>query len=220
MADSGLSASDVLALTRDDGSFSGNFMWIFGLLIIAGIFNGGFGWGNNNCGVTQDYIANQFTQRDIAGVNQNMFAGFMNQSNNEKDNLIEILESRANCNMNACNTQKEILRSNYDTLLGFKDMQAQNDRCCCEIKEAIHADGEATRALIQNNVIQELRDKIADKDREALATGLSYSQTITTRNSEDRILGNLGNFYPKMGVNPCAVYNNYQYPYQYGTTIA
>lgn len=216
MNDSGLSAADVMALTKGSNcSFGDNWIWIIGLLIIAGIFGGGgFGFGNN-AGVTEGYIANQFTQRDIAGVNQNMFDGFMNQSNNTKDNLIEILESRANCNANACTTQKEVLENRYSTLLGFKDMQASNDRCCCEIKEAIHADGEATRALIQNNVIQDLRDRIADKDREALATGLSYSQTITTRNSEDRILGNLGIYYPKIGVNPYLAYN-----YNYGTTLA
>ena len=31
-----------------DGFGGGNsFMWIFGLLILMGMFNGGFGWGNN-----------------------------------------------------------------------------------------------------------------------------------------------------------------------------
>ena len=38
-------------------------------------------------------------------------------------------------------------------------MQAQQAQCCCDVKTAIHAEGEATRALINANTMQELRDK-------------------------------------------------------------
>ena len=54
--DSGtLSASDIALLSGNNGfgDFGGNsFMWIFGLLILLGLFNGGFGGGFNNASRT------------------------------------------------------------------------------------------------------------------------------------------------------------------------
>ncbi len=59
-----------------------------------------------------------------------------------------------------CATQKAVMQSQYDTLLGFKDAQYQMSNCCCDLKNAIHAEGEATRALLNANTIQELRDRL------------------------------------------------------------
>ena len=47
----------------------------------------------------------------------------------------------------------------------------------CEITTAIHAEGEATRALINDNTMQALRDKLADRDLTELSVStelLSY----------------------------------------------
>lgn len=60
----------------------------------------------------------------------------------------------------SCNTQKEILQSRYDSALANQVMQAQMAQCCCDLKTAIHSEGEATRSLIQDNNIQELRDRL------------------------------------------------------------
>lgn len=165
---------------------------IIGLLVIAGVFGGGF-YGNNRIGVTEEYIANQFNARDIWSTNSNVLTS-------------------------ASATQKDILENRYSGAVRDAELQglinsnqlssnAMMQNCCCELKTAIHSEGEATRALIQNNTIQDLRDKIADKDRELLATGLSYGNTITANNLEERILGKLGRYYP------------YSYPYFYGTTL-
>ena len=77
-----------------------------------------------------------------------------------------------------CNTQKEVIESRYTTQLGLQNLQAQMADCCCttqraidsvkaeaykntcEITNAIHSEGEATRALITSNTIQELRDNL------------------------------------------------------------
>ena len=72
------------------------------------------------------------------------------------------------------NTQKEVLESRYTTQLGFQAAQAQMASCCCEIKTAIHAEGEATRALIQANTIQDLRDRLA------LANDALTTQAVST----------------------------------------
>lgn len=57
--------------------------------------------------------------------------------------------------------------------------------CCCQIKNAIHSEGEQTRALIQSNEIQALRDSLQDAKNENLVTGLVASQTLQTNNLEN-----------------------------------
>lgn len=92
----------------------------------------------------------------------------------------------------SCNTQKEVLQSNYNTLLGFKDQQLQISECCCEnrlaianqtsaLLTAIHSEGEATRALIQENTIQDLRDRL-DTANTALSTQTIIGQVVNEIN--------------------------------------
>ncbi len=45
---------------------------------------------------------------------------------------------------------------------------------------AIHAEGEATRALINANTMQELRDRLEAKDRELLTANFQLSQQAQT----------------------------------------
>ena len=133
------SLSDLKAIVddRDDGVFGGNgFLWIILIFLFFIAFSGnGFGsWGNNgNAGLAQ-------VERDVLTT--------------------------------SCETQKGVMKSQYDTLLGFKDQQMLIQNCCCEnrlaicnqtntLATAIHSEGEATRALIQENTIQELRDRLA-----------------------------------------------------------
>lgn len=71
-----------------------------------------------------------------------------------------IMQNRYDAALGNAATQREILDNRYNTALGFQAVQAQNAECCCDIKTAIHAEGEATRALINANVMQELRDNL------------------------------------------------------------
>ena len=52
----------------------------------------------------------------------------------------------------------------------------ENSKNTCDITNAIHAEGEATRALINQNTIQELRDKLEARDRDILARDFQLSQ--------------------------------------------
>ena len=55
-------------------------------------------------------------------------------------------------------------------------MKAEAYKNTCEVTTAIHAEGEATRALITQNTIQELRDKLEDRDRALQAANFQISQ--------------------------------------------
>ena len=149
-----------------DYGFGEGIWGIIMLLIVAGLFSGnGFGWGGNRGNVANDtLLGEEFIKRDIFNTNQNVSA---TSCQTQRD----VLENRFNCSQNACATQKEILQNRYDTslglanvnkdiLLGNQNLQAQTEKCCCDIKTAIHAEGEATRAMIQNDKIEQLRQQV------------------------------------------------------------
>lgn len=141
----------------------------------------------------------------------------------------EIMQNRFNCSQNACNTQKEVMQSRYDNaigqanlqkdmllgqasaqrdlMLGNKDIQAQMAQCCCDLKTAIHAEGESTRALITENTIQDLRDRLT------LANNAITSQTIA-----DSVIGAVRP-YPVPAYPVSSPYGTATtYPYGYGVS--
>ena len=75
----------------------------------------------------------------------------------------------------------------YATRQGISDLGYAMKDCCCttnrnidgvryDLSTAIHAEGEATRALINQNTIQELRDKLEARDREVMVRDFQLSQ--------------------------------------------
>lgn len=93
----------------------------------------------------------------------------------------------------SCATQKEVLENRYANALQFANAASQQAQCCCELKTAIHAEGEATRALIQADTIQNLRDRLG-----------AAEATLSNTAQSQYILGSIGRFYPYQGVSPCA----------------
>ena len=58
---------------------------------------------------------------------------------------------------------------------------------CCDIKATILSDGQLTRQMIQDQTIQDLRDKLADKDQQILVAQLAASQVAQTSQLENYI---------------------------------
>lgn len=116
----------------------------------------------------------------INTVGMNMMSGF-----HGVDNAICSLGSAMQGGFN--NTQVAMLQ-------GFNALQAQGADCCCttqrsidqvrfqnsqdtcDIINALHSEGEATRALINANTMQDLRDKLAERDREVMTRDFQLSQ--------------------------------------------
>lgn len=168
----GLSAADVAAVTRNndyDGFGNGGWMWI---ILLAFLFRGN--WGGYGSGESP-LVSEEFIKRDIFNTNQNV-------SNTACQTQRDVLENRYNAQLCCCETQKEILQSRYDAALQAQALQAQLANCCCDLKTAIHAEGEATRGLIQGNTIQDLRDRLAERDRDLSAANFQISQVAQTNN--------------------------------------
>lgn len=190
-----------------NGFFGGDGIWA--IVLLALLFNGGWGngfgnnWGGNNVATT-DFVSSEFTQRDInqlsntttngfgnlstqlcnccADINSNISNGFYNTATN-------LCNLRSDILMGNANTQRDILlqTTQLENQLGMTSLQglARLDSCCCDIKQAIREDGEQTRALITQNTIQDLRDRLANakdiiSDREQTDTLLARLQPTPT----------------------------------------
>ena len=185
----GLSAGDILALTREDNDM--NQMWNnpFIYLVWLAVLGGGNGlFGNRTAelqnAVTRSDLFEGFNNQDVNGqlrgitngicdgfyaINSGMKDGFYANNVGMKDGfygiqgaLAENRFAQQNC---CCETNRNIDAVRFES--------AQNT---CSITNAIHAEAEATRALINSNTMQALRDKLADKDRDILARDFQLSQ--------------------------------------------
>ena len=178
----GLSAADVAAVTRNndyDGFGGGAWIWI---ILLAFLFRGNWG----GYGGESPLVSEEFIKRDIFNTNQNV-------SNTACQTQRDVLENRYTTQLGlqqlqaaqqecCCTTQKEILQSRYDAALQAQALQAQLASCCCDLKTAIHAEGEATRGLIQGNMIQDLRDRLAERDRDLSTANFQLSQQAQSAN--------------------------------------
>lgn len=83
------------------------------------------------------------------------------------------------------NYKKQGIKSLYDNKIGtinrnIDAVRYEGAQNTCAITNAIHAEGEATRALINSNVMQELRDKLEARDRDVLVRDFQLSQLAQT----------------------------------------
>jgi hypothetical protein len=178
----GLTASDVLALTRDNENEMWNNPFIY-LVWLALLGGGGLFGGNRTAelqnAVTRSDLFEGFNNQDVngqlRGITNGICDGFYAVNSGMKDGfygiqgaLAENRFAQQNC---CCETNRNIDAVRFEG--------AQNT---CAITNAIHAEGEATRALINANTMQDLRDKLEARDRDILARDFQLSQLAQTAN--------------------------------------
>ena len=179
MMNEGLSAGDILALTRDqDGmgnAWNNPFIYLVWLALLGG--NGGL-FGNRDSNALQGALTrsdmfegfnNQDINSQLRGITNGLCDGFYAVNNGLKDGFYGIQSALAENRFAQQNCCCEIKG-------GIKDLSAEGYRNTCEITTAIHAEGEATRALINSNTMQELRDKLAERDRDLQTVQFQLSQ--------------------------------------------
>ena len=181
------SLADIRAASGGDDMFGGNSAWwILILFFLAG--NGGWGgWGNRDMaervattGDVQRGFDTQTIVGKLDGINNGLCDGFyamntgMLNGFHGVDNALcngfytvnnAIQQARFDSQQCCCETNRNIDAVRYEA--------AKNT---CDITTAIHAEGEQTRALINANTMQALRDKLADKDRDLMTANFQLSQ--------------------------------------------
>ena len=161
-------------------SFGGNaFVWIFGLLILLGLFNGnGFGMGGNGNAIQADVnrgFDNQNLQaqtRDIlSAVNSGTAQSVAATNQVFHDNLMAMQ-----------GLYNETARDIAALAVGQANLQASQSACCCETKQLImqsNYDGAMRDAATNANIsaqIQGVKDLIQQNKIEALQAQVSQLQ--------------------------------------------
>lgn len=158
-----MTPADMRAVTdgaRDDGfGMGGGWMWIIVLFLFLFGFGGGGMWGNRGQGLTQMEMQQGFDTQEIVrkldGINYGLCDGFYAQNTTMLNGFAGVTTAVRDAQFAqqqcCCETNRNIDAVRYE---------AQKNTC--DITTAIHAEGEATRALIQQNEMQALRDKVSE----------------------------------------------------------
>ena len=178
--DNGTGITPVMPIGNGYGDgFGGGGFWIFALLILAMMGNGGFGWGNNG-------FANAIGYENLATSNE-VQRGFdaQNQLANEREILSAVNAGTAQAVAATNQTFHDtlgIIQNRYDELardisglaVGQAQSLANQNACCCETKQLImqsNYDGAMRDAATNANItaqIQSVKDMIAQDKIEAL----------------------------------------------------
>lgn len=207
------SLADIKAATDNNrDGWDGGWFWIVVLFLFM------FGFGGN--GFNRGNLQEDAVQADIQ-------RGFdTNQIINKLDGISNGICSSSYENARLIDGATSATAAGFATVnAGIADLGYRTQNCCCEtnrnidsvryenakntcdITTAIHAEGEATRALINANTMQDLRDKLEDRDRDLLTANLQLSQQAQSAN----LIGTLRPF-PQPAYITCS-------PYQPSNTV-
>lgn len=184
-----LSAADVAAVTRGSmgggfggygmGGFGGDWLAILVIFALFGGWGGGFGGGFGGGGFQQGFDTQAITSK-LDGLTNGLSNGFytMATSNLEAQNQLQrdlcqgfsqtnaaIAQNGYNAEKCCCETQRAIE--------GVKYANAQNT---CDIINAIHAEGAATRDRLTQDKIESMQTKITELTALAQAKDFQISQ--------------------------------------------
>ena len=173
MSNTGLSASDVMALTKDNDGFGGVGLIILLFIFLIGIGGNDFGFGNNATtsfalADIQNSLYNQSTDSAIRGLAQGQ-----------------------------CNIIDSALNNKYDNAILIKDLSNQISNSIASVGALVTDQGNQTRALIQSNYISELsdklqttRDELSNQRQSSILLNAINNQTSEILNAQGRYVIN------------------------------
>lgn len=170
--------------TGSEGFNNSAWLWIVVLFVLLGGGFGGFGNRNGGNALTQAELQQGFDHNDAMSQLRGITNGQAESTytlNNAINGLAQIV---SNGNYNITQTMQngfcEVNR-NIDAV------KAEGYRNTCEIVNAINSDGEKTRAMFSAYQMQELRDRLEDKDRQLMTANILNSQVAQTADLMQRL---------------------------------
>ena len=183
-----MSPADIAAMTRcnDNDGWGGGALWI--IILFLFVFMGG-GFNGFNRQVDYGQYATAASQQEILFGQQfgriddrltNLGNGISTLGYEMQGNFASLGKEMALA-QNGTNTtilqtgngiQAQLAQCCCDNRLATSNLAAQMDRQTCDITTAIHAEGEATRKLIQENEIQALRSRVASLEMDNRMCGV------------------------------------------------
>ena len=202
MTDGGsLSPADVMAMSNDGMGGNNAFFWIFALLLLGGLGNGGglYGGGYRPQYATQDFVQNGFNFNDLQDQNRDLM-------NAVTGGTAQAVAATQQAKYDNINVMKDVQMALGQQIADVKTMEqnilGNQNECCCSTKMMIAEQGAGLSAQIaQNkyetsmqlagleqrltakmdgNTIQELRDQLQNVQmQQALAGVVRYPNAWT-----------------------------------------
>lgn len=202
MTDGGsLSPADVMAMSNDGMGGNNAFFWIFALLLLGGLGNGGglYGGGYRPQYATQDFVQNGFNFNDLQDQNRDLL-------NAVTGGTAQAVAATQQAKYDNINVMKDVQVALGQQIADVKSMEqnilGNQNECCCSTKMMIAEQGAGLSAQIaQNkyetsmqlagleqrltakmdgNTIQELRDQLQNVQmQQAMAGVVRYPNAWT-----------------------------------------
>lgn len=170
MNGTGLTASDVMALTKDNDGFGGVGLIILLFIFLIGIGGNGFGFGNNGTGLAlADIQASLYNQTQDANSRQIQGA--------------------------IANTNDFILNNKYDNAILIKDLSNQMSNSVAGISNQIANQTATITNLFNEQTIDRLRDSLAVTRDELSNVRQTGVLTNAINNQTSEILNAQGKYY-------------------------
>ena len=165
-----LSASDVMALTKDNDGFGGVGLIILLFIFLIGIGGNGFGWGNNGTGLAlADIQASLYNQSQYANSRQMQSA--------------------------IATTNDFILNNKYDNAILIKDLSNQVSNSVAALGNQIANQTATITNLFNEQTIDRLRDSLATTRDELSNVRQTGIITSAINNQTNEILNAQGRYY-------------------------
>ena len=194
--ENGMSPADYAAMANN-GDFGGN-SWIAMIILFALIFGwGGSGFGGFNNAIGYENLA---TSNEVQ-------RGFDNQNSmaNQRDILAAVNQNYHDVTQYVGDRYGELQRDVAGVGMGVQQAIANQNECCCstkmlvsevaaqqrydsamqtsQLQQAIQAEGAATRAMIQQDKIESLQQKVNDLNLQLQMTGVARMPMAATYNA-------------------------------------
>lgn len=151
MTDGGsLSPADVMAMSNDGMGGNNAFFWIFALLLLGGLGNGGglYGGGYRPQYATQDFVQNGFNFNDLQDQNRDLM-------NAVTGGTAQAVAATQQAKYDNINVMKDVQMALGQQIADVKTMEqnilGNQNECCCSTKMMIAEQSANTNAQIAQN---------------------------------------------------------------------
>jgi hypothetical protein len=175
---SGIGLGDAMILASrngGNGQWDNPFMYLVWLAVLGNGGLGGFGGGNG--ALTRADLTMGFNDQDtragIRGIQQGLCDGFYAVNTGMLNGFNGVTSAISGC---CCETNRNIDAVRYE-----------NSRNTCDIVNAIHGEGAATRELIREQATEALREKLNETQRQLQSANGQLSQLSQTRTIIDTL---------------------------------
>lgn len=176
------------AATNGDGWGGGCGAWLMWVIVIFAMMGGGWGGFGNRAGLTQAEMQQGFNHQDEMGQLRGVSYGLADSTFSLNTTMLQ----------GQAGLEKTVMQGNYALGSQLAENRFAQQNCCCEtnrnidavrsegyrntceLKTAIHEEAEKTRGMMMASQIQDLRDRLADRDRDLQSANFNLSQVLQT----------------------------------------